>query len=148
MSLVMDALTRPFSSTSLGCENLGTVGRQMNFDVRAIALAFGVLALCACKGGPKKEGLAEGIVSLSAAAEKDVDPATMPKEGGPRIGAVQMGAPIYAKPDRRSPKLGYLRAGGTAVRGENLRRSTIAKADITAFCPLATSARAKKLRSI
>ncbi len=29
-----------------------------------------------------------------------------------------MNAIIYQKPDRRSPKIGYLRAGGTVVRGE------------------------------
>jgi hypothetical protein len=29
-----------------------------------------------------------------------------------------MAAVVYQKPDRRSPKLGYLRAGGTVVRGE------------------------------
>ncbi len=90
----------------------------MNFDIRAITLAFGVLALVACKGGAKKEGAPEGIVSLSAAAEKLLDPATEPKEGGPKIGAVSMGAPIYSKADRRSQKIGYLRAGGTATRGE------------------------------
>lgn len=114
----MHALNQPFPRTSLGRGNSETVGPQKNFDLRAVSLALGVLVLCACKGGPKKEGSPEGIVSLSAAAEKEADPATMPKEGGPRIGAIQMGAPIYSKPDRRSPKLGYLRAGGTTVRGD------------------------------
>jgi hypothetical protein len=71
----------------------------------------------ACKG--KENASPEGIVSLSApAAQVQDDPAMIPKPNGPRIGAVQMAAPIYEKPDRRSTKIGYLRAGGTAVRGE------------------------------
>ena len=76
-------------------------------------------ALAGCKGGnadPSKEG----IVSLSAPAPNEdvLDPAKEPHAGGPRIGAIQMNAVIYQKPDRRSPKIGYLRAGGTVVRGE------------------------------
>jgi len=83
---------------------------------RLFVLCLGALAFVGCKG---KEGFSEGIVSLSAPAEQAAaDPATVPKEGGPRIGAVEMAAIIYEKPDRRSPKLGYLRAGATAVRGE------------------------------
>src|SRR5262249_15308850 len=70
----------------------------------------------------------EGIVSLSApTSDVAVDPATIPKPNGPRLGAVQMTAPIYLKPDRRSPKIGYLRAGGTVVRGE--------KPVATDYCP-------------
>ena len=86
--------------------------------VGAVAAAGG-LALAGCKG---KDASREGIVSLSGAAASDkgiaLDPATEPREGGPRLGAVAMVAPIYLKPDRRSPKIGYLRAGGTVVRGE------------------------------
>jgi lipoprotein-anchoring transpeptidase ErfK/SrfK len=76
------------------------------------------LSLAACHG--KENASAEGIVSLSAPAAQVAhdDPATLPRPDGPRIGAVQMAAPIYEKPDRRSAKLGYLRAGGTAPRGE------------------------------
>lgn len=76
------------------------------------------LALAACHG--KENASAEGIVSLSAPAAQVAhdDPATIPRPDGPRIGAVQMAAPIYEKPDRRSAKLGYLRAGGTAPRGD------------------------------
>ncbi|MDC0748263.1 hypothetical protein [Polyangium mundeleinium] len=87
----------------------------MDARKRLSLLALGVLALAGCKG----KGSPEGIVSLSAPAEQvAADPATVPKEGGPRIGAVEMAAPVYLKPDRRSPKIGYLRAGATAVRGE------------------------------
>ena len=79
----------------------------------ALGLALGASA---CQG---KDARPEGIVSLSAPAPNVAeDPATMPKEGGPRLGAIKMVAAIYSKPDRRSPKLGYLRAGGTVVRGE------------------------------
>jgi len=93
------------------------------FDVRRVASllagAGAVMALvvgCKTNNDPPKEG----IVALSAPAEQApaLDPAMEPKEGGPRIGAVEMVAPIFLKPDRRSPKIGYLRAGGTAVRGE------------------------------
>jgi lipoprotein-anchoring transpeptidase ErfK/SrfK len=83
------------------------------------AAAIAALALAA--GGCKGKGGAgrEGIVSLSAASsDVAVDPATEPKAGGPRLGAVKMAAIIYEKPDRRSAKIGYLRAGGTVVRGE------------------------------
>ena len=85
----------------------------------AFALA-GLGALLSAMAGCKGEPLPEGIVALSAPAEAQpaIDPATEPKEGGPKIGAIEMAAPIYQKPDRRSPKLGYLRAGGTATRGE------------------------------
>jgi lipoprotein-anchoring transpeptidase ErfK/SrfK len=85
----------------------------------ALALAF-VLALpvAGCKARPDSPSK-EGIVSLSAPAPSPAeDPAMQPKPGGPRLGAVEMAAPIYLKPDRRSPKIGYLRAGGTVVRGE------------------------------
>jgi lipoprotein-anchoring transpeptidase ErfK/SrfK len=85
--------------------------------------AIGVAAfLAGCKGG--KDGPShEGVINLSGAApaEKDgltLDPAMQPKPGGPRLGAVAMAAPIYVKPDRRSAKTGYLRAGATVVRGE------------------------------
>lgn len=75
-------------------------------------------ALAGCKG----KGHQEGIISLSAPAHAEtgisLDAATQPKAGGPRLGAVAMAAPIYLKPDRRSPKIGYLRAGSTVVRGE------------------------------
>jgi len=80
-----------------------------------VLLALGALALLGCRGHDSPEG----VVSLSAPAEQmAADPATVPKAGGPRIGAVEMAAPIFIKPDRRSQKIGYLRAGATAVRGE------------------------------
>ena len=77
------------------------------------------LALClaGCKG--KAQPKQEGVVALSSPTPDVVlDPAMEPKGDGPRLGAVHMAAPIYEKPDRRSNKLGYLRAGGTVVRGE------------------------------
>jgi lipoprotein-anchoring transpeptidase ErfK/SrfK len=83
-------------------------------------LVAGGLVLSGCRGkaAPSKEGVVD--LSGAAASEKGLalDPATEPKPGGPRVGAVAMAAPIYLKPDRRSPKVGYLRAGGTVVRGE------------------------------
>ncbi len=89
---------------------------RVGLSALAGALAFTALAGCREQGAPSKEG----VVSLSAPAEapKALDPAMEPKQGGPKLGAIAMVAPIYQKPDRRSPKIGYLRAGGTAVRGE------------------------------
>lgn len=86
-----------------------------------LTLCFAVAtaaALSGCKG--KDAGSNGGIISLSAPApaKEANDPAKEPKPGGPRLGAVEMVAPIYQKPDRRSPKIGYLRAGATVVRGE------------------------------
>ncbi|MFT3768927.1 MAG: L,D-transpeptidase [Minicystis sp.] len=82
--------------------------------------AVAALALAGCKG--KDGATKEGIISLSGSSTGDkavaLDPAMEPKPGGPRLGAVAMVAPIYLKPDRRSPKIGYLRAGATVVRGE------------------------------
>ncbi|KYF52733.1 hypothetical protein BE04_29665 [Sorangium cellulosum] len=90
------------------------------FSPPALALAALALpVLSACSGG--ENATPEGIISLSAGAAQtsaENDPATLPRDDGPRIGAVQMVAPIYEKADRRSAKLGYLRAGGTAPRGE------------------------------
>lgn len=77
-------------------------------------VAAGVLG---CKGKGK-----EGIIGLSGSSGSDkgaaFDPATEPKPGGPRLGAIGMAAPIHVKADRRSAKIGYLRAGGTVVRGQ------------------------------
>jgi len=82
----------------------------------AMAAMAAMAAGCKSKDSPPREG----IVALSATAEAapELDPAMEPKEGGPRIGATEMVAPIYQKPDRRSAKIGYLRAGGTLTRGE------------------------------
>jgi lipoprotein-anchoring transpeptidase ErfK/SrfK len=89
---------------------------------RAAALLLAAAALSsaalACKG--QNDPPKEGIVALSSSAEAApaLDPAMEPKEGGPKIGAVEMVAPIFVKPDRRSAKIGYLRAGGVLTRGE------------------------------
>lgn len=85
-----------------------------------LALTSSLLATTAPGCGRKEGSNPEGIVSLSAPAAvlpEESNPEMLPKVGGPKIGAVEMAAPIYSKPDRRSPKLGYLRAGGTAFRG-------------------------------
>ncbi|HTJ82979.1 MAG TPA: L,D-transpeptidase [Polyangiaceae bacterium] len=91
------------------------------------------LALAAATGCRSKDdaGKSEGgifsmkdapALAKSADAEGGVTlpetPETMPREGGPKIGAAEYVAPIYSEPDPRSDKLGYLRAGGTLVRAE------------------------------
>jgi hypothetical protein len=106
-------------------EDTGAAPRAAARSAFALAGALvlagaGLPAVAGCKGG-KESASKEGVISLSGAAPGDkgaVDPATEPRAGGPRLGAVAMTAPIYQKPDRRSPKVGYLRAGATVVRGE------------------------------
>jgi lipoprotein-anchoring transpeptidase ErfK/SrfK len=83
----------------------------------ALALAL-LLALPACRRGDAT-ATREGVISLSKpAVAAQLDPATLPKPDGPRLGAIALVAPIHQKADRRSPKLGYLRAGATVVRAE------------------------------
>lgn len=102
---------------------LGSMSRrrgELGLALAGAVMAAGALALVGCKG---KDGASrEGIISLSGGASKDkaaaLDPAMEPRPGGPRLGAVAMVAPIHLKADRRSPKIGYLRAGATVVRGE------------------------------
>src|SRR5262245_31314913 len=74
----------------------------------AVQLGAAFLVVAGCDRG-------HGIVNLSQTAPNDAH--TDPMPGGPRLGAVAMSATIFAKADRRSPKIGYLRAGGTVVRG-------------------------------
>src|SRR5262249_34716030 len=76
-----------------------------------IVTAAAASALAACDPG-------RGVVSLSK-QEPARPPRTDPTPGGPRVGAIAMAAPTLPNPHRKSPKLGYLRAGGTVVRGED-----------------------------
>jgi lipoprotein-anchoring transpeptidase ErfK/SrfK len=97
-------------------------------STKLLVLAGVVAALAAsldlgCKGAPSEEGIVALSKEAPAAATAPLlpaesDPATQPRPGGPRIGAIAMAATIFLKPDRRSQKIGYLRAGGTVVRGE------------------------------
>jgi len=64
---------------------------------------------------------AEGVIALEDDEESEaeaLEAATVPTEDGPRIGAAEIKAPIYEKPDLGSRVIGYLRAGATAPRGE------------------------------
>lgn len=77
--------------------------------------------LVGCKGKTKASSENKGIFAADAPALSKTeveDPATVPQAGGARIGAIALVAPIYERPDRRSTLVGYLRAGGTVVRGE------------------------------
>jgi len=91
--------------------------RLWTLALTSAALFAGVLAGCKGKGDILSK---EGIINLSSTTEDKpaLDPATEPKPGGPRIGAIEMVAPIYLKPDKRSAKIGYLCAGATATRAE------------------------------
>ncbi len=84
-----------------------------------VALAAVLLGACAGDGSEPEQG--EGIVSASRAKPADeaaADPAMVARADGPRLGAVQMAVSIYAAPDPRSKKLGYLRLGTTVPRSE------------------------------
>lgn len=102
-----------------------TPGRRVRAGL-ALAATLATGALAGCDDAAKTGALAEGIQALGEApalskagvADPASDPDTVPKEGGPKLGAVTMTAPIYQDPDRRSPKIGYLRAGGTLTRGD------------------------------
>ncbi len=85
-----------------------------------LGATLGIVGGCKSKSkeGAHQEGVVgPGVPSLSKQEESD-DPETLAKDGGPRIGAVEMTAPIYERADRRSAVIGYLRAGGTLVRGQ------------------------------
>lgn len=105
-------LRPPTSDTAAAPSRPGALG----LTLAAATITAAALAGCKGKGALDKEG----IVSLSAPAQaaEAIDPAKEPKPGGPKIGAAEMVAPIYLKPDRRSPKIGYLRAGATVLRAE------------------------------
>jgi lipoprotein-anchoring transpeptidase ErfK/SrfK len=80
--------------------------------------AIVALCLAGCRGKDQAP-TPEGVVALSSPTpDAQLDPSMEPKPGGPKLAAVHMAAPIFDKPDRRSAKVGYLRAGGTLVRGE------------------------------
>jgi len=83
------------------------------------------LSALGCKSASKDEAGPVGIFGLSDAPALSkseptlvATPETMPLAGGPRLGAVAFIAPIHVSPDRRSEKIGYLRAGGTLTRAE------------------------------
>lgn len=93
----------------------------------AAAIAVSVLCALGCKSqpddGPKQEGIfalgeAPALAKSEAQDSLPSTPETLPKADGPRIGAIEFVAPIYEKADRRSEKVGYLRAGGTLVRAD------------------------------
>lgn len=79
-----------------------------------------------CKSKTSTDDTKSGIFALAnttpngsaSTSTESSAPETIPVPGGPKIGAVEMTAPIYEKADRRSPIIGYVRAGGTIVRGE------------------------------
>ena len=98
------------------------------FERALVCAAVALLGATGCKGkakdGDAKDGIfgAKDVPALAKGEEQasnlPATPDTMPQPNGPRIGASGWTAPIYADADRRSEKIGYLRAGGTVVRAE------------------------------
>lgn len=93
----------------------------------ALLGAAGLVSAVSCKTKENPVSGKDGIFALGDApplaktadeAAVPAEPDMMPKPGGAKIGAVEFTAPIYEKPDRRSEKIGYLRAGGTLERGD------------------------------
>jgi lipoprotein-anchoring transpeptidase ErfK/SrfK len=60
----------------------------------------------------------EGADTPDAKPAVPEDPTQIARPDGPSIGAVQMVVTIYARPDRRATKVGYLRLGMRVPRGE------------------------------
>ncbi len=87
-----------------------------------IALTSAVfLAASGCKkpaGEKPSEGALPALQKVEGAPAAYDEPDMLPSANGPRLGAVEFSAPIFSSPDRRSVKIGYLRAGGTIPRGE------------------------------
>ncbi len=85
----------------------------------SVVLVAAALGSAGCKRrSPSSSSDDAPALAKPEAAEAPLDPAMEPRAGGPKLGAIQLVAPIFEKPDRRSPKLGYLRAGATVARGE------------------------------
>ncbi|MEM9875977.1 MAG: L,D-transpeptidase [Myxococcota bacterium] len=82
------------------------------------------LAGCADDGDPlpplQHAVPAEGIAADSEAPEASPsrDPATVASPGGPTLGAIHMMVSVYAEPDHRCERIGYLRVGTRATRAE------------------------------
>lgn len=94
--------------------------------VSACALGALSLAMVACADAQttgetpelaKVEGQGSDTAAVAVVEAPD-DPEMVASEGGPELGAVVFGVPIYAKPDHRSAKIGYLRVGTRVPRGQ------------------------------
>lgn len=104
------------------------IERLMRSTHRALVLGALLVAAAACKSKPSNEtpslegifGLSEAPALSKEAAESQLptSPETMPVANGPKLGSIVFATPIYASPDRRSEKVGYLRAGGQLTRAE------------------------------
>ena len=93
-------------------------------------MAASALALATVLGGCGDFfGSADGVEPPAAAktkaenggaevVQKDWSHVPVPAADGPKLAAISMKAPIYAKPDRRSETVGYLRAGARVARSK------------------------------
>lgn len=91
----------------------------------AAILVAGIAGCRSKDGKPGQKGEPSAVANLKTApaanaapAEIVREPAMIPKEGGPVLGATKMSLVIRERPDPRSPQIGYLRVGQTAVRAE------------------------------
>ncbi|MBM4374585.1 MAG: L,D-transpeptidase [Deltaproteobacteria bacterium] len=90
------------------------------------AVAVAVIGGCRGEDGkptekvapPDVANLKTAPVGTAVSAEVVREPAMIPKEGGPLLGAVKMAIVIRERPDPRSQQLGYLRVGQTLTRAE------------------------------
>jgi lipoprotein-anchoring transpeptidase ErfK/SrfK len=65
---------------------------------------------------------AQGASTASAAVSEPSDPAVRAREGGPRLGVVELSVTVYERPDPRSDKIGWLRAGALVTRADKPAR--------------------------
>jgi len=94
--------------------------------VAASALLLAGAAGCRGKGEKGDDKSAPGDVAnlktapagSAAPVEIPREPAMIPKEGGPKLGAIKMAVVIRERPDPRSPQVGYLRVGQQLTRAE------------------------------
>lgn len=99
-------------------------GTQLRGGV-AVAALLGALGGCGDEGADgdltivanSKAVPIDGAREGEAAAAPD-DPATIAQPDGPVLGAVDMLVSIYARPDHRAEKVGYLRVGTKVTRAE------------------------------
>lgn len=106
----MGVSPRPVS-TGLG-PSVATTGRRWGSSFLGVALALGLLN--GCSKGP----------ALSKTEGDDAPDLGPVRPDGPRLGAIADRAPIFARPSKSSPEIGYLHAGGTVARSEKAHESS------------------------
>ena len=104
----------------------GVSHRAFQRQAWVIGLAAAIGGWGCSQGGPDlgdAPGLSKtkpenGGVAVPGEGEEDWSHIPVPPEDGPKLAAITMKAPIYAKPDKRSTTIGYLRVGAKVARSK------------------------------